>query len=130
MQGSARPQEIGLGNRGAATIVSVVSDLKQEGIDRPAAPAVFISTNQVIPRAVTFIVRGRGDRYDLEAASRLAVRSVNKLVPLTNVATLNDLVQASVSGQRIRTWLLSLTAGAALFLAGLGIYGVLAYSVV
>ena len=79
---------------------------------------------------MTFFVRGRGDRRTLLSAARIAVHSVNKVVPLANVATLDELVQASISGQRVRTTLLSLIAGAALFLAALGLYGVLAYSVV
>jgi len=123
-------KQIILGRRGAATIVGVVADLKQEGIDRPAQPAAFISSNQLIPSAVTFIVRGRSDPQALAAAARLAVHAVNKTLPLTDVASLNELVQASISAQRVRTSLLSLVAGAALFLAALGIYGVLAYSVV
>jgi predicted permease len=123
-------KQIILGRRGAATIVGIVSDLKQEGIDQLAQPAAFVSSNQIVPRAVTFIVRGRGDSQALAAAARLAVHSVNKVVPLSDVATLDQLVQASISGQRVRTSLLSLVAGAALFLAALGVYGVLAYSVV
>ena len=42
---------------------------------------------------------------------------MDKSLPLTDIATLDELVQASISGQRVRTWLLSLVAGAALFLA-------------
>jgi len=72
----------------------------------------------------------RSDRRALLNAARFAIHSVNKVVPLANVATLDELVQASISGQRIRTAMLSLVAGAALFLAALGLYGVLAYSVV
>jgi putative ABC transport system permease protein len=123
-------KQIVLGNRGPATIVGVVADLKQERIDRPAQPAAFIPSTQIIPPAVTFFVRGRGDQGTLLNAARTAVHSVNKVVPLANVATLDELVQASISGQRVRTALLSLMAGAALFLAALGLYGVLAYSVV
>ncbi|HYM10612.1 MAG TPA: ABC transporter permease [Bryobacterales bacterium] len=123
-------KQVILGRRGAATIVGVVADLKQERIDRPARPAAFIPSTQIIPPAVTFFVRGRGDRHALVTAARRAVHSVNKVVPLANVATLDELVQASISGQRVRTTLLSLVAGAALFLAALGLYGVLAYSVV
>jgi predicted permease len=123
-------KQIVLGNRGPATIVGVVADLKQEGIDRPAQPAAFVPSTQIIPHAVTFFVRGRGDRRKLLSAARIAVHSVNNVVPLANVATLDELVQASISGQRVRTTLLSLIAGAALFLAALGLYGVLAYSVV
>lgn len=123
-------KQIVLGRRGAATIVGVVADLKQEAIDRPVEPAAFIPSTQIIPNAVTFFVRGRGDRHALMAAARLAVHSVNPVVPLANVATVGELVQASVSGQRIRTTLLCLVAGAALFLAALGLYGVLAFSVV
>jgi putative ABC transport system permease protein len=123
-------KQIVLGRRGAATIVGVVADLKQERIDRPAQPAAFVPTTQIIPRAVTFFVRGNGNRHALSGAARVAVRAVNKVVPLANVAMLDELVQASISEQRVRTALLSLIAGAALFLAALGMYGVVAYSVV
>ena len=123
-------KQIVLGRRGAATIVGVVADLKQEGVDRSAQPAAFVPSTQIIPRSVTFFVRGRGDRRALLTAARLAVHSGNKLVPLANVATLDELVQASISGPRVRTTLLSFIAGAALLLAALGLYGVLAYSVV
>jgi putative ABC transport system permease protein len=123
-------KQIVLGNRGPATIVGVVADLKQESIDQPALPAAFASSNQILPRAVTFIVRGRGDTHAIWEAARSTVHAVNKLVPLTNVASLDELVQSSISGPRLRTSLLSLVAGAALFLAALGVYGVVAYSVV
>jgi predicted permease len=123
-------KQIILGRRGAATIVGIVSDLKQEGVDQATQPAAFVSSNQIVPRAVTFIVRGRGDPLELASAARFAVHSVNKVLPLSDVVTLDQLVQASISGQRVRTSLLSLVAGAALFLAALGVYGVLAYSVV
>ena len=123
-------KQLGLGGRGQATIVGVVADLKQEGIDRPAQPAVFVPSTQIIPHAVTFFVRGRGNRPALLNVARIVVHSVNKVVPLANVAMLDELVQASISGPRVRTTLLSLIAGAALFLAALGLYGVLAYSVV
>jgi putative ABC transport system permease protein len=123
-------KHIVLGNRGPATIVGVVADLKQERIDQPAQPAAFVPSTQIVPGAVTFFVRGRGDRGTLISAARTAVHSVNKVVPLGNVATLEELVQASISGQRVRMALLSLIAGAALLLAALGLYGVLAYSVV
>jgi predicted permease len=123
-------RQIILGRRGPATIVGVVADLKQEGLDLPAQPAAFAPSTQIAPRAVTFFVRGRGDPHSLLTSARLAVHSVDKDLPLTAIATIDELVQASISGQRRRTMLLSLVAGAALFLAALGLYGVLAYSVI
>lgn len=123
-------KQIILGHRGPATIVGVIADLKQEKVDRPAQPAAFAISTQIAPRAVTFFVRGRGDPHSLLAAARRAVHSVDNAVPLTDIATFDELVQASISSQRIRTSLLSLLAGAALVLAALGVYGLLAWSVV
>lgn len=127
---TAMGKQIGLGAHGPATIVGVVADLKQERLDQPVQPAAFVPSSQIFPRAVTFVVRGRGDREALIATARSVVSSVNKIIPLANVASLDDLVRASTSGQRVRTSVLSLIAGAALFLTALGLYGVLAYSVV
>ena len=122
-------KQIKLGGRGWVRIAGVVADLKQEAMDRPAQPAAFLSAKQIIPHSVTFVVRGPGEPRELTAAARHAVHAVNASLPLTDVATLKELVQASIRSQRIRAVLLFLIAGTALFLAALGVYGVLAYSV-
>jgi putative ABC transport system permease protein len=127
--GNSLGKRIGLGSRGPATIVGVVADLKQEAIDQTAEPAAFVPSTQIPLNAATFMVRSRVDRKTVETIARSVVHSVNPRVPLEIVATLNELVQESESAQRIRTLVLSFVAFAALLLASLGLYGVLAYSV-
>jgi putative ABC transport system permease protein len=63
------------------------------------------------------------------AAVRAQVHAADKDLALTQVATLEEVVDASMAGARFRTTLLSGFAGIALLLAALGIYGVLAYFV-
>ena len=127
--GDTLGRKIGFGSRGPATIVGVVADVKQEAVAQPAQPAAFIPSAQIPLSAATFMVRGHADRKTMETVARSVVHSVNPRVPLEDVATLNELVQESVSAQRIRAMVLSLVAAAALLLAALGLYGVLAYSV-
>lgn len=122
-------RKIGFGSRGPATIVGVVADMKQEAVEQAAQPAAFVPSAQIPLSAATFMVRGHVDRKTMETIARSVVHSVNSRVPLENVATLNELVQESVSAQRIRAMVLSFVAVAALLLAALGLYGVLAYSV-
>ena len=128
--GNSLGRQIGFGSGGPATIVGVVADMKQETIAQTPEPAAFVPSAQIPLSAATFMVRGHADRQTLEAIARSVVRAVNPRVPLENVATLDELVQASVSAQRIRTLVLSFVAVAALLLAALGLYGVLAYSVI
>jgi ABC-type antimicrobial peptide transport system permease subunit len=78
---------------------------------------------------MTFVVRAAGAVETVVAAARAQVHEVDKDLALTDVTTLGDLVQTSVGDQRFRTSLLAGFAGVALFLAALGIYGVLAYFV-
>lgn len=127
--GDSLGRKIGFGSQGPATVVGVVADMKQEAVAQAAEPAAFVSSAQIPISAATFMVRGHLDRKTMETIVRTVVHSVNPRVPLENVATLNELVQASVSGPRIRAMVLSLVAIAALLLAALGLYGVLAYSV-
>ena len=122
-------RKIGFGSRGPAAIVGVVADMKQEAVAQAAQPAAFVPSGQIPLSAATFMVRGHADRQTMETIARSVVRSVNPRVPLEDVATLNELVQESVSAQRIRTMVLSFVAAAALLLAALGLYGVLANSV-
>lgn len=111
------------------TIVGVVADAKQDGMDKPVRPEVYVSLAENSQNPLTFVVRSAAGLDSTIAAARAAVRGVDKDLALTDVIPLADVVQASLGNERFRTQLLSAFAGAALLLAALGIYGVLAYFV-
>ena len=120
-----RPQD----NAPWVTIVGVVADEKQDGLDRPAEPTEYSSIGQRQQNPLTFVVRTTVDTEAAIAAARAQVHAADKDLALTQVATLEEVVDASMAGARFRTTLLSGFAGIALLLAALGIYGVLAYFV-
>jgi len=111
------------------TIVGIVADDKQDAMDKPARPEVFVSMTQNPQNPMTFVVRSTRDTESTVAAVRDQVHAVDKDLVLTDVAALTDVVQAAMANERFRTTLLSAFAGVALFLAALGVYGVLAYFV-
>jgi putative ABC transport system permease protein len=120
-----RPQD----NSPWVTIVGVVADEKQDGLDRPAEPTEYSSVAQRMQNPLTFVVRTTVAPEAAFAGARAQVAGVDKDLALTQTATLEDVVDGSMSDARFRTTLLAAFAGIALFLAALGIYGVLAYFV-
>lgn len=120
-----RPQD----NSAWVTVVGVVADEKQEGMDRPAGPTAYSSIGQRQQNPLTFVVRSSIGAEATLAAARAHVHAFDKDLALTQAATLDEVVDVSMAGARFRTTLLALFAGIALLLAALGIYGVLAYFV-
>jgi putative ABC transport system permease protein len=111
------------------TIVGVVADSKQDGLDKPVEPEVYTPLGQMMQNPLTYVVRTSGDVDSTVAWARRSVRAVDKDLPLTGVTTLTGVVQNSMGDERFRTVLLTAFAVVALLLAALGIYGVLAYFV-
>jgi putative ABC transport system permease protein len=119
------------GGGGWREIVGVVGDVKQRGLAESNGAQVYESYLQQ-PSFATFslVVRTRED--DPAAVTpelRAILRSMDPDLPLARVRTLQSVVDATVRPQRFSTTLIGLFSAAALLLAAVGIYSVMAYTV-
>ena len=115
------------------TIVGVVADVRQMGIDVPVKGEMYLPYGQIgaydfyAPRDLA--VRTSGDPSSLMGAVREAIRAVDPDQPISNVATMEEVLGREASQRRLGMILLTAFAILAMLLASLGIYGVLAYFV-
>jgi putative ABC transport system permease protein len=113
----------------AREIVGVVADVRASAIADPAMPALYIPFAQRPVTDLTLAVRSSGDPAGLIGPIRAAVRALDPDQPVSSVATMSDIVAASVQQPRDRTTLIAVFALVALVLAAIGVYGVMAYGV-
>ena len=78
---------------------------------------------------MSIVVRTQRDQTEVTRAIRAELDRLDKDVPLENLRTMTQLVAASVAQRRLSVQLFGGFAGVALLLAGIGLYGVLAYNV-
>jgi putative ABC transport system permease protein len=117
------------GEEQSGTIVGVVGDVRGS-LAQPGSPfTVYLPFTQNPWRRTTLVVRTDAAVQSSVAQVREAVRAVDPNVPLSGLHTMDAQMSDSLAQQRFAVLLMASFAGAALFLAALGIYGVLAYLV-
>jgi predicted permease len=114
-------------------IVGIVGDIRQMGLDEPVKAEMYLPYRQIthnpwfIPRDLA--IRTSGDTTNLVSSVRQAIREVDPDQPVSNVATMAEVLGEEAAQRRMGMIMLVAFSALALLLASLGIYGVLAYFV-
>jgi putative ABC transport system permease protein len=118
-------------------IVGIVGDVRDGALNRDPQPTMYVPNAQV-PDALNalnvrltpmaWVIRSQGDPAALASTIQERLRQVSGL-SVTDVRTMEQVISRSTSRQRFNMLLMSIFGGSALFLAAIGVYGLMAYSV-
>jgi len=111
------------------TIVGVVGNVRHESLGTKPEPEMYIPYGQIanVESRPTIVLRASIEPTSLTGALRKAVSEVDASVPLDQIETMKQIVSVSVGEPRFRTAVLLMFAILALFVASIGLYGVMSY---
>jgi putative ABC transport system permease protein len=124
-------QRLRFGDNIWRTIVGVVGDVRHKGLAEQPAPEIYLPYGQApnVEARPTIVLRTAVEPEQVGNALRHALAAVDAGVPMDQIETMTQIVSASVSQSRFRTALLVTFAFLALFVASIGLYGVMSYLV-
>jgi putative ABC transport system permease protein len=111
---------------GQFEIVGIVGNERSRGLEEPAPPAVYLSTLQFPQPAIALIAKTAGDPVAIAGSIRSALRELDPAITVSRVASLEGLLSEQLLARRVTAKVVGAFAAAALMLAALGMYGLLA----
>jgi hypothetical protein len=117
------------------TIVGVVGDVKVRGLERTSEPQIYLPAAQVpdgFPPTFDpkdLVIRHSGESEPLLSAVRQIVHAADPEQPISDVRSMDDVLAGDTASRRAQLQVLGVLAAVAVLLAGVGIYGLLAYTV-
>jgi putative ABC transport system permease protein len=115
------------------TVIGVVDDAKNAGLDRPAGTELYLPYTQAEGQRVSemyVLLRARsGDSRGLTGAVRQQLNEIDASLPLADVRMMDDVLERAQARPKFLTLLLTLFSAVALAIATVGIYGVVSFSV-
>ena len=112
------------------TIVGIVGDVRQYGLDIAPRIAAYIPQAQHMDFAFSLVARTAGDPRPMEPTARAAFVAADRTLPVYEVQPLDDYLASSLAQRRFTLTLLALFGGLAVALAAVGIYGVVSCAVI
>lgn len=112
------------------TVIGVVGDTRLTGLDQALRPQVYVDYRQAPSARMAIVLRASGDPMAFAAPARAAVSAIDADQPIAQVRTLRQVIDASVSARRFYVLVVVAFAVLAVTLALVGLYAVVAYSVV